>query len=192
MTETEKATLLAQEGSGVQRYHSLKQRQVKLETEEWERAARECREIMCEQKLAPNLPYLPADMMAVITMHKMMTNAEGVGVVRVVNAATNVGEAIEQEVCALDSFLLMCYLDQARIKSFMQKGKKNKNESHKTVTEAVDASRETQSKDAVKLKKQINTLLKKQKVRRVCGIVKAHDSFKPWGQEAQVKVGAHV
>lgn len=92
------------------------------------------------------------------------------------NAATNVGEAIEQEVCALDSFLLMCYLDQARIKSFMQKGKKNKNESHKTVTEAVDASRETQSKDAVKLKKQINTLLKKQKVRRVCGIVKARSS----------------
>ncbi|CAF2062046.1 unnamed protein product [Brassica napus] len=224
MTETEKATLLAKKivaGMGAQRFHSLKQRQVKLETEEWERAARECREIiedMCEQKLAPNLPYvkslflgwfeplrdaiqadldafkvkrgkipyapymeqLPADMMAVITMHKMMallmTNAEGVGVVRVVNAATNVGEAIEQE---------------ARINSFMQKDKKKKATSN-TVKDAVDASGETESKDAVKLKKQINTLLKKQKVRRVSGIVKAHDSFKPWGQEAQVKVGARL
>lgn len=125
---------------------------MKIETEEWERAARECREIiqdMCEHKLAPSLPYvkslflgwfeplrdavqadidsfgvkrgkrkvppyapymeqLPADMMAVITMHKMvallMTNAEGVGVVRVVNAATSVGEGVEQEVvCAFDS-----------------------------------------------------------------------------------------
>ncbi|KAF3525553.1 hypothetical protein F2Q69_00051145 [Brassica cretica] len=130
-------------GMGAQKYYSLKQRQVKLETEEWEKAAKECQEIiedMCEQKLAPNLPYvkslflgwfeplrdaiqadldgfkvkkgkipyasfmeqLPADMMAVITMHKMMgllmTNAEGVGVVKVVNAATQIGEAIEQEV----------------------------------------------------------------------------------------------
>ncbi|CDY07360.1 BnaA07g24390D [Brassica napus] len=207
--------LMTETGTGAQKkYHSLKQRQVRLETEEWERAARECREIiedMCEQKLAPNLPYvkslflgwfeplrdairadldafkvkrgkipyapymelLPADMMAVITMHKMMallmTNAEGVGVVRVVNAVTNVGEAIEQE---------------ARISSFMQKGKRK--------NEAVDASGETGTKEAVKLKKQINTLLKKHKVRRVSGIVKAHDSFKPWGQEAQVKVGARL
>ncbi|KAL0664066.1 hypothetical protein Bca4012_100903 [Brassica carinata] len=121
---------------GAQRYHSLKQSQVKLETEEWERAAREC----LKRGKIPYAPYM-ADM--------MMANAEGVGVVRVVNAATNVGEAIEQE---------------ARINSFMQEGKKNKNESHKTVTEAVDASRETESKDAVKLKKQINTLLKKQKL----------------------------
>ncbi|WZZ67827.1 hypothetical protein YC2023_079197 [Brassica napus] len=148
MTETEKATLLAQEGSGVQSLCFSGAFKVK-------------------RRKIPYAPYM-ADM--------MMANAEGVGVVRVVNAATNVGEAIEQEVCALDSFLLMCYLDQARIKSFMQKGKKNKNESHKTVTEAVDASRETQSKDAVKLKKQINTLLKKQKVRRVSGIVKARSS----------------
>ncbi|CAH8348222.1 unnamed protein product [Eruca vesicaria subsp. sativa] len=215
-TETirQKPKLLAKQS----KYNSLKQRQVKLETEEWERVARECREIiedMCEQKLAPNLPYvkslflgwfeplrdaiqsdldafrvkrgkipyapymeqLPADMMAVITMHKMMallmTNAEGVGVVRVVNAATNVGEAIEQE---------------ARINSFMQKGKKTVNDD----TEAVDASGGTETKEAVKLKKQINTLLKKHKVRRVSGIVKAHDSFKPWGQEAQVKVGARL
>ncbi|RID55216.1 hypothetical protein BRARA_G02492 [Brassica rapa] len=212
--------LMTETGTGAQKkYHSLKQRQVRLETEEWERAARECREIiedMCEQKLAPNLPYvkslflgwfeplrdairadldafkvkrgkipyapymelLPADMMAVITMHKMMallmTNAEGVGVVRVVNAATNVGEAIEQE---------------ARIKSFMQKGKMKNATSN---TEAVDALGETGTKEAVKLKKQINTLLKKHKVRQVSGIVKAHDSFKPWGQEAQVKVGARL
>lgn len=130
-------------GMGAQKYYMLRQRQVKMETEEWERAARECREIladMCEQKLAPNLPYmktlflgwfepvrnaiqadldlfkikkgkipyapfmeqLPADKMAVITMNKMMgllmTNAEGVGIVKLVNAATQIGEAVEQEV----------------------------------------------------------------------------------------------
>lgn len=130
-------------GMGAHKYYMLKQRQVKLETEEWGRAARECQELledMCEQKLAPNLPFvkslflgwfepfrnaiqadldafkikkgkipyapymeqLPADMMAIITMHKMMgllmTNAEGVGTVKLVNAATQIGDAIEQEV----------------------------------------------------------------------------------------------
>nr|VDD63896.1 unnamed protein product [Brassica oleracea] len=208
-------------GMGAQKYYSLKQRQVKLETEEWEKAAKECQEIiedMCEQKLAPNLPYvkslflgwfeplrdaiqadldgfkvkkgkipyasymeqLPADMMAVITMHKMMgllmTNAEGVGVVKVVNAATQIGEAIEQE---------------ARINSFMKKAKKKKNVVDDE-SEAVNASGEVETKETLKLKKQINTLLKKHKVRQVRGIVKAHDSFKSWGQEAQVKVGARL
>ncbi|KAF8074247.1 hypothetical protein N665_1117s0003 [Sinapis alba] len=209
-------------GMGAQKYYSLKQRQVKLETEEWENSAKECQEIiqdMCEQKLAPNLPYvkslflgwfeplrdaiqadldgfkvkkgkipyasymeqLPADMMAVITMHKMMgllmTNAEGVGVVKVVNAATQIGEAIEQE---------------ARINNFMKKAKKKKNATQDDESEAVDASGKIETKETVKLKKQINTLLKKHKVRQVRGIVKAHDSFKSWGQEAQVKVGARL
>ena len=94
---------------------------------------------MCEQKLAPNLPYvkslflgwfeplrnaidkeqelcrqgknktayapyfvqLPAEMMAVITMHKLMgllmTGGDH-GIARVVQAACIIGDAIEQEV----------------------------------------------------------------------------------------------
>lgn len=123
-------------------YRNLWRRQVKIETEEWERAAAEYGELltdMCEQKLAPNLPYvkslflgwfeplrdaivkeqelfrlgkskavyahyldqLPADMVAVITMHKLMghlmTGGDN-GCVKVVHAACSVGDAIEQEV----------------------------------------------------------------------------------------------
>lgn len=123
-------------------YVKLKRRQVKVETEAWELAAKEYKELlndMCEQKLAPNLPYmkslflgwfeplckrieddhemcrkkkhkaayapffdlLPADKMAVITMHKIMglimTGGEN-GCARVVSASCSVGEAIEQEV----------------------------------------------------------------------------------------------
>lgn len=131
-------------GMGLSKYFMLKKRQVKMETEAWEDAAREYQELltdMCEQKLAPNLPYvkslflgwfeplrdaiaaeqelcrkkkakpshapfidqLPADMMAVITMHKLMglllsTNG-GNGSCRVVQAACQIGEAIENEVC---------------------------------------------------------------------------------------------
>ncbi|XP_010511924.1 PREDICTED: DNA-directed RNA polymerase 1, mitochondrial-like [Camelina sativa] len=212
-------------GMGVQKYYMLKQRQVKMETEEWQRAARECQEIladMCEQKLAPNLPYvkslflgwfepfrnaiqadldafkikkgkipyapfmeqLPADMMAVITMHKMMgllmTNTEGVGIVKLVNAATQIGDAVEQE---------------ARIKSFMEKTKKKKNATDKTIndeSEAVHESGETVAKETERVKKQVSVLMKKKKLREVKALVKKHDSFKPWGQEAQVKVGSRL
>jgi len=48
-------------GVGQSRYQELRRRQVKIETEVWEEAVREYRELladMCEQKLAPNLPYM--------------------------------------------------------------------------------------------------------------------------------------
>lgn len=135
-------------GIGSKKYHMLKKRQVKIESEAWEQAAKEYRELladMCEQKLAPNLPYmkalflgwfeplcnaiadeqelyrsgknkmayapffeqLPADMMSVITMHKLMgllmTGGEH-GVARVIQAACSIGDAIEQEVHKLNLF----------------------------------------------------------------------------------------
>lgn len=138
-------------GMGIGKYNILKRRQIKMETEAWEEAAKEYQELlvdMCEQKLAPNLPYvkslflgwfeplrdaiaaeqelckqksgkfshgpyfeaLPADMMAVITMHKMMglllTSNGGNGSVRVVQAACAVGEAIEHEVSKLSILVL--------------------------------------------------------------------------------------
>lgn len=136
-------------GMGVTKYHILRKRQVKMETEAWEEAAKEYQELlmdMCEHKLAPNLPYmkslflgwfeplrdaiaadqekcrekrvkpsyapfidqLPADMMAVITMHKLMgllmTTSGGNGSCRVVQAACQIGEAIEHEVGKLFIF----------------------------------------------------------------------------------------
>ncbi|KAL1218508.1 DNA-directed RNA polymerase 1 [Cardamine amara subsp. amara] len=223
-----KARLAAQQpkrvvaGMGAQKYYMLKQRQVKIETEEWEREAKESRELlddMCEQKLAPNLPYvktlflgwfeplrnaiqadldafkikkgkipyapymeqLPADKMAVITMHKMvglmMTNTEGVGTVKIVNATTHIGEAVEQE---------------ARIYSFMQKTKKKKNATQEMVNNESEAVNETVTKEREKARKEASLLMKNNKVRQLKAVVKKNDSFKPWGQEAQVKVGARL
>lgn len=129
-------------GMGRWKYQALKRRQIKIETEAWEKAAKEYKELledMCAQKLAPNLPYmkslflgwfeplhnkiaeeqelylagktkanyfkyftqLPADMMAVITMHKLMglLMAGGEhGAAKVVHIACAIGDAIEQEV----------------------------------------------------------------------------------------------
>ncbi|RZR94497.1 hypothetical protein BHM03_00023185, partial [Ensete ventricosum] len=129
-------------GMGSAKYIRLRRRQIEIETEAWEKAAKEYKELlmdMCERKLAPNLPYmkslflgwfepfrdkiaeeqeapkgknkypyhhyfsqLPAEMMAVITMHKLVSllmTGDGAGGVRVIHAVCQVGEAIEQEVC---------------------------------------------------------------------------------------------
>ncbi|CAK7326431.1 unnamed protein product [Dovyalis caffra] len=209
-------------GMGIGKYAILKRRQVKMETEAWEQAAQEYREMledMCEQKLAPNLPYvkslflgwfeplrdaiveeqqlcrqnlrvphgayfnhLPADMMAVITMHKLMgllmTGNAGTASVRVVQAASVVGEAIEHE---------------ARIHKFLEKTKKRKNVKDKVSEVESDAAIDEElTKDHDRLRKKVTTLMKKQKVQQVRQIVKHQDDSMPWGQEAHVKVGSRL
>lgn len=208
-------------GMGTAKYYMLKRRQIKIETEAWEQAAKEYQDLladMCEQKLAPNLPYvkslflgwfeplrdaiakdqataqdkwkhmtyapyfnnLPADMMAVITMHKLvgllMTNA---GEVRVVQAACQIGEAIENE---------------ARIQSFFKSTKK-KNATDNNLegdSEPLTNDPEKLIKEQEKLKKRVTSLIKKQKLQQVRGIVKGHVDSKPWGQDALVKVGCRL
>ncbi|KAL8528517.1 hypothetical protein ACS0TY_006087 [Phlomoides rotata] len=203
---------------GSDKYRALKRRQVKLETQAWEQAAKEYRELlndMCEQKLAPNLPYmkslflgwfeplrdkiskeqefiregkskaayaryfhqLPADMMAVITMHKLMgllmTGGEH-GSARVVQAACLIGEAIEQEV---------------RIHYFLEKTKKKK-----VVQDTQKEGDQTDSniQEQEKVRQRVTTLMKKQKLRAVRHLVNKQIDFQPWGQEAKAKVGSHL
>ncbi|XP_042481261.1 DNA-directed RNA polymerase 2B, chloroplastic/mitochondrial-like isoform X2 [Macadamia integrifolia] len=199
------------------KYHMLRRRQVKIETEAWEQAAKEYKELlvdMCEQKLAPTLPYikslflgwfeplrdailadqelwrqgknrasyapyfdqLPADMMSVITMHKLMgllmTGGEH-GSARVVQAACQIGEAIEQEV---------------RIHKFLEKTKK-KTEKDKKHQEG-ESDRVTIEQE--RLRKKVDNLMKKQKQRQLKYILKGQDDSKPWGQDAQAKVGSRL
>lgn len=210
-------------GMGMSKYHMLKKRQVKMETEAWEEAAREYQELladMCEQKLAPNLPYvkslflgwfeplrdaivaeqelcrkkkskpshapfidqLPADMMAVITMHKLMglllsTNG-GNGSCRVVQAACQIGEAIENE---------------AMLQKFLEKTKKKTTKSTDPEGESdLQTSEGQPNEEQEKLRKRVSSLMKKKKVLQVRGIVKAQDESRPWGQENHVKIGCRL
>ncbi|KAJ0988251.1 hypothetical protein J5N97_006607 [Dioscorea zingiberensis] len=204
-------------GMGSGKYLILRRRQIKVETEAWEQAAKEYKELlmdMCEQKLAPNLPYvkslflgwfeplrdqivaeqelcrdpksrlshapyfdqLPADMMAVITMHKLMSllmTGEGNGSVRVVQAACQIGEAIEQEV---------------RIHRFLEKTKKKTGKEKKIE----DSESATVTKEQEILRKKVTNLMKKQKLHQVRKIVKGQDDSKPWGQDAQAKLGSRL
>ncbi|KAM1954398.1 hypothetical protein ACFX1T_023745 [Malus domestica] len=203
-------------GMGQAKYLALKRRQIKIETEAWERAAKEYRELMmdmCEHKLAPNLPYmkslflgwfeplrnaieheqnlcrkgknkaayapyfdqLPADMMSVITMHKLMgllmTGGEH-GTCRVVAAACTIGEAIEQEV---------------RIHNFLEQTRKKKVNKDEENRESDDVMKEQE-----KLNKKVTKLMKKQKLRAVRHIVRKYDASKPWSLEAKAKVGSRL
>ncbi|GLT91693.1 hypothetical protein SLE2022_095690 [Rubroshorea leprosula] len=213
-------------GMGIGKYKMLRRRQIKIETEAWEQAAKEYQELlmdMCEQKLAPNLPYvkslflgwfeplrdaisadqgrckeiayknklshapyfndLQADMMAVITMHKLMgllmTGSGGTGGVRVVQAASQIGEAIEHE---------------ARIQRFLEKTKKKNtiNKKPEDESEALTSEEDKLEKQKARLRKKVTQLIKKQKVQQVRQIVKGHDDSKPWGQDTQVKVGCRL
>ncbi|KAL8038500.1 hypothetical protein ABFX02_11G111200 [Erythranthe guttata] len=204
-------------GMGNEKFKALRRRQVKIETEAWEQAAKEYRELlndMCEQKLAPNLPYmkslflgwfeplrnkieeeqefirkgkskasyanyfdlLPADMMAVITMHKLMallmTGEHGCA--RVVAAACVIGDAIEQEV---------------RIHYFLEKTKKKKvTKDAETEGDKPDENIQEQAK----LREKVTNLMKKQKLRAVRQIVNRQIESQAWGQDAKAKVGSRL
>ncbi|KAL9667375.1 hypothetical protein QQ045_001730 [Rhodiola kirilowii] len=203
------------------KYHMLRRRQVKVETEAWEQAAKEYQELltdMCETKLAPNLPYiktllmgwfeplrdailaeqelcriskrishanyfnlLPADMMAVITMHKLMgllMAGGAAGGATVVQAASQIGEAIENEV---------------RIQKFLANSKKRNGPNKRKGKEAESESEaEPLAEMQEKLRQKVTSLLEKQNTYQVKEIMKGEDSSRPWGQENQVKVGSRL
>ncbi|KAK1399892.1 DNA-directed RNA polymerase [Heracleum sosnowskyi] len=122
---------------------------------------------------APCIGYLPADKIAVIVMHKMMallmTGQEGM-CVRVVQAAVQIGVAIEQEV---------------RIHRFLEKTKKCKTGMILTQDEE-DANKETEV-----LRKRVKSLMKKRRTNEVRKIVK-NDDFKSWGRDTQAKLGCRL
>ncbi|WCJ30146.1 DNA-directed RNA polymerase 3 chloroplastic [Euphorbia peplus] len=196
------------------RYNLLRRRQIKEETEAWERTVDEYQGLvreMCEKKLAPNLPYvkglflgwfeplkeaiqeeqnlqrskkqktafapyielLPAEKMAVIVMHKMMglvMIGHEDGCVPVVQAAVQIGVAIEQEV---------------RIHNFLEKTK-----NYQRKKTSADAE-ESLGKATEILRKRVNNLIKKKRLIDVQKLVK-NEEMKPWGRDKQAKLGSRL
>lgn len=99
--------------------------------------------------------------------------------------------------------MIIIHVYQARILRFLEKTKKKKctteNKAGESDNMIIDKKSEGESdpmigrqerltKEQEKLRKKVTTLMKKQKVHQVRGIVKEQDDSKPWGQEAHVKV----
>ncbi|KAI4389287.1 hypothetical protein MLD38_001528 [Melastoma candidum] len=127
---------------------------------------------------SPYFDQLPPDMMAVITMHKLvsllMTGGEH-GVTRVVQAACTIGDAIEQEI---------------RIHFFLEKTKGKRKE--KRSYEAGGGSLNELSAEQEKRKIKVSNLLKKRNLTAVKQLVNDQDGLKPWSQEAKAKVGSRL
>ncbi|CAH9090948.1 unnamed protein product [Cuscuta europaea] len=212
-------------GMGRWKYHALRKRQVMIETEAWEKAAKEYRELledMCAQKLAPNLPYmkslflgwfeplykriaeeqercrngigkdkylkyidqLPADMIAVIAMHKLMGLLMACGehgAAKVVHVAYTLGDAIEQEI---------------RIHKLLEKTKQakvNKDANDNKVDKDTEMDgEETAEENKQNLQRRVTNLIKKKNLRAVRRIVDSQEDLKHWEQGAKVKVGCHL
>ncbi|XP_019463791.1 PREDICTED: DNA-directed RNA polymerase 3, chloroplastic-like isoform X1 [Lupinus angustifolius] len=196
------------------KYNLLRRRQIKEETEAWERMVEEYRElerVMREKNLAPNLPHvkalflgwfeplkdaieaeqklkkskrykaafapnidsLPAAKMAVIVMHKMMglvTMELQAGCVLLVHAAVHIGMAVEQEV---------------RIHKFLEKTRCRR--SKETEAGAEDGA----DNEKQKLKKHVNGLIKRRKLKQVQMLLKK-DEFIPWDRVTQAKLGSRL
>ncbi|RYR76886.1 hypothetical protein HN51_002249 [Arachis hypogaea] len=123
---------------------------------------------------APHIESLPAAKMAVIVMHKMMglvaMEHHQAGCVVLVNAAVQIGMAIEQEV---------------RVQKFMEKTR-----SHQRKKTEAD-TKDDMNDDKPKLMKHINGLIKKRRLRSVQKLLKKED-FVPWGRDTQAKLGSRL
>lgn len=199
----------------------LRERQIKIESEAWQRAVTEYKETLkelCKNELAPNLPFmksmflgwfeplrdaiaaeqeayrngeylkyrnnygpfmclLSADKLAVITMHKtiakLMTDIEHGGL-RVVAAALNIADAVEQEVI----------LQHVLKKSKRKKGEKDEN----LDDEAVKA----QLAKHKALQKEVKKFVKQKRLRILKKMVREAADAEPWSKAVQAKLGSRL
>lgn len=120
---------------------------------------------------APFIDALPADKMAIIVMHKMMAllmmKGKEESSVRVVEAAIQIGVAIEHEV---------------RIQNFLEKEKRDHGK------EAVAEGQEDSSKEVAILRRRVKSLIKRNRVIEVQKLLR-NEELKSWGRDIQAKLG---
>ncbi|KAI4335521.1 hypothetical protein L6164_014159 [Bauhinia variegata] len=122
---------------------------------------------------ASHIDSLPADKMALIVLHKMMGLVmleHESGCVQLVQAAVQIGMAIEHEV---------------RIHKFLEKTR-----SHKSKKTEVGAE-EGISNDKEKLRRRVNGLIRRRRLKDVQVLLK-REEFSPWARGIQAKLGTRL
>ncbi|KAK7265191.1 hypothetical protein RJT34_32807 [Clitoria ternatea] len=123
---------------------------------------------------APHIDSLPASKLAVIVMHKIMglvtMEYHHANCVLLVNAAVQIGMAVEQEV---------------RIHKFLEKTRSFQNKK----TEA--GNEDGMNDDKQKLRKHVNGLIKRKRIKQVQLLLK-QEGFGPWGRDTQAKLGSRL
>ncbi|WJX80869.1 DNA-directed RNA polymerase 2, chloroplastic/mitochondrial [Trifolium repens] len=203
------------------RYKELRKRQVKIETEVWEEAAKEYKDLltdMCEQKLAPNLPYMKSLFLGWFEPLKDAIEKEQEmyqsGKKRTIYAPYFL-QLPSEKMAIITMHKMMALLmtgsergsvgtarvvqtvcsvgdaieQEARIHRFLEKTRKKKLDKGKK-KETVESTKVI--KEEEKLRKKVIDLMKKQKLVAVKGLMKGLDDTKPWGPVMKTKVGSRL
>ncbi|XP_043705824.1 DNA-directed RNA polymerase 3, chloroplastic-like isoform X2 [Telopea speciosissima] len=198
------------------KYNALRRRQIKEETEAWERAAAEYRElerVMCEKKLAPNLPYVKFLFLgwfeplreaiakeqrlqgtkrqkAAYAPHIDLLPADKMAVI-VMHKVMALMMVTPEEGCVrvvqASVHIGEAIEQEVRIHRFLERTKKCKTgkmiESHK---------HEDVSTELEIIRQRVKRLMKKKRLLEVQKLVKSEDDIKSWGRDAQAKLGSRL
>lgn len=220
-SEKQNTEVISTQESPRAKYNRLRRRQIKVESEAWQHATDEYKQQisqMCKNQLAPRLPFmkslflswfepltnaisaeqeafrngerakcrvcygpyldlLPADKLAVITMHKTIAKLlteDGLLGLKITIPVLSIGEAVEQEV---------------KLQQIMKKKIKKKNEEQSGADDEV--SKEQLEKHKA-LQKQVQKLIKQNKLRVLTKKVRALDSSESWSKAVHAHVGCRL
>ncbi|GMN63565.1 hypothetical protein TIFTF001_032733 [Ficus carica] len=195
------------------RYNLLRRRQIRAETEAWERTVEEYREMereMRERRLAPNLPHVKALFLgwfeplrdAIAKEQKVKGNKQKTAFAPNINSLPPDKMALivmhkmmemvmvaNQDGCVLvvqaAVRIAMAVEHEVRIRCFLEKNKKCKRKM------IVADNEEALSKEKEMLRKNINGLIKKRKLSKAQKLL-VKEGFKPWSRVTQAKLGSRL
>ncbi|KAH7861977.1 hypothetical protein Vadar_033230 [Vaccinium darrowii] len=198
---------------GRKKYNLLMRRQIKAETEAWQKMVEEYREIereMCENKLGHHLPFVKKlflgwfePLRAAIAKEQRvlqsknrktalmpfmdMLTADKMAVIAMHKMMATVMGAHGREDRAVPVTYAALQIGAAIEQEVRIHGFLEKTKSQKTVA----PTEEGFCKDAETLRKRLKSLIKKQKIRAVQKLVE-DEEIKPWGRDIQAKLGSRL
>ncbi|XP_050913765.1 DNA-directed RNA polymerase 2, chloroplastic/mitochondrial [Lathyrus oleraceus] len=217
----EKRHLNLKNGMKERKYNELKKRQVKIETEVWQEAAKEYQELladMCRQKLAPNLPYMKSLFLGWFEPLKneiekeqeiyrsgkkktayspffVQLPSEKMAVITMHKIMGLLMSGTEKGAVGTAKIIqTVCILGDAieqEVRIHKFLEKSSKKKRGKGKKNEVVEYTE-EIKEGEKLRKKVIDLMKKQKLAAVRGIVKDLDDTKPWGVAMRTKVASRL
>ncbi|OAY31446.1 DNA-directed RNA polymerase 3B, chloroplastic isoform X2 [Manihot esculenta] len=194
------------------KYNLLRRRQIRQETEAWERMAEEYRSLvreMCERKLAPNLPYVKGLFLgwfeplkeaikkeqnlqrskkqkAAFAPHIELLPADKMAVI-VMHKMMGLLMVGHEDGCIpvvqAAVKIGMAVEQEVRIHNFLEKTK-NFQRNKKTTDAQQNLGREKEI-----LRKRVNNLIRRKRLTEVQKLVK-NEEMKPWGRDTQAKLGS--
>ncbi|GAV88805.1 RNA_pol domain-containing protein [Cephalotus follicularis] len=198
------------------KYNVLRRRQVKEETEAWERTVSEYRELereMCEKKLAPNLPYVKALFLgwfeplteaiekeqrvqrgksqrhrAAYAPHIELLPADKMAII-VMHKMMGLVMAAHEDGC-VQVVQAAVHIGTAIEQEIRIHSFLEKTKSYRTKKIESDAQ-ETLRKEKELLRKRVNSLIRRKKLVEVQKLVK-FEEIEPWSRDTQAKLGSRL